>query len=187
MSQGVRASWPEEMRSAWEAADSSRRFRYDMNAGLVGFLLLQLSVIWGFFLFTALQIHEWSWVLTVFVVVYVPFSLFVLGTLMRWRAFCVTSAAVVGTKELTWMAGGRVERARLSQQRVDKMGFERIAEGASMEGYLTLKLEGNVMRPIYLYRPYTRIAPLEGFIELLLTGLEPTHGVQGRKKKKSKG
>jgi len=178
INEGARNHWPEQMNKAWDAVDPTRRFHYVTNGPLVGFILFQVAVIWGFFTYASLSVHTWTLPMTAFLVVYIPLTLFVLGTVMRWRAFCVMSAVAVGPKRITWLCSGEVQSADLSRQRVEKMGFERIAEGSAMEGYLTLDIQGTESVRLDLFRPYARLDSLEHFIEVVLKGVGGKHAVR---------
>jgi hypothetical protein len=169
--EAARNHWPAEMNEAWDSVESTGRFHYVTNGGLVGFILLQVGVVWAFFLYTSMTIHVWTMLMTGFLVVYVPLSIFQLGTLLRWRAFTVMSAVAVGPRRITWMCSGEVQSVDLSTQKVERMGFERIAEGSSMEGYLTLDMPGKEGVRLDLFRPYARLSSLEHFIEMVLKGM----------------
>jgi hypothetical protein len=174
INENARNHWPDRMNEAWDAVDSTSRFHYVTNGALVGFILFQVAVIWGFFAYTALSVHLWTMTLTSFLLVYVPLTIFVLGTMFRWRAFCVMSAVVVGSKRITWMCSGEVQSADLSSQRIERMGFERIAEGSAMQGFLTLDIEGKESVRLDLFRPYARLSSLEHFMEVVLKGVGPS-------------
>jgi hypothetical protein len=84
------------------------------------------------------------------------------------------SAVVVGSKRITWMCSGEVQSADLSSQRIERMGFERIAEGSAMQGFLTLDIEGKESVRLDLFRPYARLSSLEHFMEVVLKGVGPS-------------
>jgi len=160
------------MQKAWDETDPSQRFTYRINRALVGFLLFLLTIIWGFFGYTAITVYEWSSLLTGFVVVYLPFTLFIVVQMLRWRAFTVLSTIVIGKKELFWVHGTEAYRSPLKKIDKNKIGLDELGKGNQLEGFLKIDLGNEQHGRLYIFRPYAYINDLESFMEIFLKYLQ---------------
>ena len=168
----IQDQWPDFMLEAWNQADRSQRFTYQINRPLVGFFLFMLVIIWVFFLYTALTVHQWTILLTVFVMVYGLFTAYLLIKVLRWRAFTVMSAVVVGKTKLCWTHGTEAYQAPLSMLKQGRLNLEELTGGDRLEGFLTIDLAEGDQVQLYIYRPYAYMKDLESFMELLLIHIQ---------------
>ena len=172
MSPAIRQQWPEFMQKAWDETEPSQRFTYKMNRALVGFLLFLLAIIWGFFAYTSIVVSEWTPWLTAFVSVYLPFTIFIVFQMLRWRAFTVLSTIIIGKKELFWVHGTQAYRSPLRNINKDRIGLDELGKGNQLEGFLKIDLGNDEQGRLYIFRPYAYINDLESFMEIFLKYLQ---------------
>jgi hypothetical protein len=163
-----RDHWSAEMRENWDKAPEDHRFTYRMNQWVISLLAGQLVVLWVFYLFTALSINTWNGQLTVFAIVYGFITGVIVMNMIRWRAFTLLSAVVIGEKEFFWSQGRKSYKSLRKALNPEKMGLYNAASWNRFEAALELEtVEGEIAK-LYIYRPFAYLNNLEGLMERIL-------------------
>lgn len=170
--------WPKEIRDAWESTEPACRFQYQMNRVLLIFLLSSPVILWVYWLATVLTVM-WSWSLSTFTVTYMIFTIYLVVSMMRWRAFCVMSVVIIKSDRLIWSHDGRVNIARWTKLDLDNLGLQSISGSRNYEAHLTIKTEEGSSQKLYLYRQFCNLMDLEAFMEQTIKKLRP----KGRRSK----
>jgi hypothetical protein len=160
-----------ELESAWAAAPPGDRYRYKLNARLIGFLALCPVVVWLYWLYTVLAV-PWTWQLTAFTTLYALLTAGLIFVLLRWRAFCLISGVVFEREHLVWSYGQGVFRARWNDIDPTRLGVAEIASQKKLEAFLLVGTVEGKMEQLWLYRPFAYLDGLEGFMAAMLAKLQ---------------
>lgn len=143
------------------------RFRYRPIRLVPGLMLVTLSGLWAYYLYSVLAGAGLTLPLGIFGAALVALSGWTALRLLVWRLFVRRSGVAVTKEALVWRQGPLCFLAPWSLIGPEALGLERLAFDKNYESFLNVQI-GDTREPLYLVRLYARLEDVEGLLAELL-------------------